>query len=112
MCCFKPDAGEPDRSGAAGAEEDRLRGLTCAAKRAGENAFNTGDGVVNWFPGHMADSSRAIQNRLELADFVNEVRDADVSSPLTLSFDLLCRRHIVVIARGPKGVLWVLLLAL
>lgn len=57
----------------------RMRGLTRAAKRAGEMAFNAGGGAVNWFPGHMAAASRAIRDRLKLADLVIEVRDARVS---------------------------------
>jgi hypothetical protein len=56
-----------------------MRGLTRAAKRAGEMAFNAGGGAVNWFPGHMAAASRAIRDRLKLADLVIEVRDARVS---------------------------------
>nr|CAB3465814.1 unnamed protein product [Digitaria exilis] len=58
-----------------------MRGLTRAAKRAGEMAFNAGGGAVNWFPGHMAAASRAIRDRLKLADLVIEVRDARVSFP-------------------------------
>jgi hypothetical protein len=81
-----------------------MRGLTRAAKRAGEMAFNAGGGVVNWFPGHMAAASRAIRDRLKLADLVIEVRDARVSSPPTLSF--------ILIARGPNRMFWVLFLAL
>ncbi|CAO1947013.1 unnamed protein product [Urochloa humidicola] len=55
-----------------------MRGLTRSAKRAGEMAFNAGGGVVNWFPGHMAAASRAIRDRLKLADLVIEVRDARI----------------------------------
>ncbi|RLM75027.1 hypothetical protein C2845_PM15G10630 [Panicum miliaceum] len=55
-----------------------MRGLTRAAKRAGEMAFNAGGGAVNWFPGHMAAASRAIRDRLKLADLVIEVRDARI----------------------------------
>nr|TKW00565.1 hypothetical protein SEVIR_8G118600v2 [Setaria viridis] len=55
-----------------------MRGLTRAAKRAGEMAFNAGGGTVNWFPGHMAAASRAIRDRLKLADLVIEVRDARI----------------------------------
>ncbi|CAN6381202.1 unnamed protein product [Urochloa humidicola] len=55
-----------------------MRGLTRAAKRAGEMAFNAGGGVINWFPGHMAAASRAIRDRLKLADLVIEVRDARI----------------------------------
>ncbi|CAL4945953.1 unnamed protein product [Urochloa decumbens] len=55
-----------------------MRGLTRSAKRAGEMAFNAGGGVINWFPGHMAAASRAIRDRLKLADLVIEVRDARI----------------------------------
>ncbi|NP_001151234.1 GTPase family protein [Zea mays] len=55
-----------------------MRGLTRAAKRAGEMAFNAGGGAVNWFPGHMAAASRAIRDRLKLADLIIEVRDARI----------------------------------
>ncbi|KAG2561834.1 hypothetical protein PVAP13_8KG232800 [Panicum virgatum] len=61
-----------------GAGGSRMRGLTRAAKRAGEMAFNAGGGAVNWFPGHMAAASRAIRDRLKLADLVIEVRDARI----------------------------------
>ncbi|GJN40164.1 hypothetical protein PR202_gb29342 [Eleusine coracana subsp. coracana] len=73
-----------------------MRGITRAAKRAGEMTFNAGGGVVNWFPGHMAAASRAIRDRLKLADLVIEVRDSRVSSPPTLSFALLLLCHSVV----------------
>uniref|UniRef100_A0A0E0MF68 CP-type G domain-containing protein n=1 Tax=Oryza punctata TaxID=4537 RepID=A0A0E0MF68_ORYPU len=55
-----------------------MRGLARAGKRASEMAFNAGGGVVNWFPGHMAAASRAIRDRLKLADLVLEVRDARI----------------------------------
>ncbi|XP_066374802.1 short integuments 2, mitochondrial isoform X3 [Miscanthus floridulus] len=55
-----------------------MRGLRRAAKRAGEMAFNAAGGAVNWFPGHMAAASRAIRDRLKLADLVIEVRDARI----------------------------------
>ncbi|KAK3118755.1 hypothetical protein QOZ80_9BG0706490 [Eleusine coracana subsp. coracana] len=55
-----------------------MRGITRAAKRAGEMTFNAGGGVVNWFPGHMAAASRAIRDRLKLADLVIEVRDSRI----------------------------------
>ncbi|KAM0928077.1 hypothetical protein ACQ4PT_002258 [Festuca glaucescens] len=55
-----------------------MRGLTRAGKRAGEMALNAGGGVINWFPGHMAAASRAIRDRLKLADLVIEVRDARI----------------------------------
>lgn len=48
-------------------------------KRIAEMGFNAGGGVINWFPGHMAAATRAIRERLRLADLVIEVRDARVS---------------------------------
>uniref|UniRef100_A0A803MAE0 CP-type G domain-containing protein n=1 Tax=Chenopodium quinoa TaxID=63459 RepID=A0A803MAE0_CHEQI len=47
-------------------------------KGLGEMGFNKGGGPVNWFPGHMAAASRAIRDRLKLADFVIEVRDSRI----------------------------------
>ncbi|KAF7819042.1 Short integuments 2, mitochondrial [Senna tora] len=44
----------------------------------GEMGFNAGGGVINWFPGHMAAATRAIRQRLKVADFVIEVRDARI----------------------------------
>lgn len=49
-------------------------------KRVAEMGFNASGGIVNWFPGHMAAATRAIRDRLKLADLVIEVRDARVSS--------------------------------
>jgi hypothetical protein len=67
-----------------------MRGLTRAGKRASEMALNAGGGAINWFPGHMAAASRAIRDRLKLADLVIEVRDSRVSParsrPLPPSF--------------------------
>ncbi|KAI3990086.1 hypothetical protein MKX01_013572 [Papaver californicum] len=47
-------------------------------KILGEMGFNMGGGPVNWFPGHMASATRAIRDRLKLADLVIEVRDARI----------------------------------
>ncbi|KAI4319611.1 hypothetical protein MLD38_033191 [Melastoma candidum] len=44
-------------------------------KALGDMEFNTGGGAINWFPGHMAAATRAIRQRLKLADLVIEVRD-------------------------------------
>ena len=63
-----------------------MRGLTRAGKRASEMALNAGGGTINWFPGHMAAASRAIRDRLKVADLVIEVRDARVSPPLARYF--------------------------
>ncbi|KAK8938176.1 hypothetical protein KSP40_PGU015854 [Platanthera guangdongensis] len=54
--------------------------LSAFGKRVGEMGFAAGGGVINWFPGHMAAATRAIRDRLKLADLVIEVRDARVSS--------------------------------
>ncbi|EXB94898.1 Mitochondrial GTPase 1 [Morus notabilis] len=55
------------------------RGLKQLVKKGlGEMAFNTGGGAINWFPGHMAAATRAIRDRLKLADLVVEVRDARI----------------------------------
>ncbi|KAI3990085.1 hypothetical protein MKX01_013571 [Papaver californicum] len=45
-------------------------------KNLGEMGFNMGGGPVNWFPGHTASATRAIRDRLKLADHLIEVRDA------------------------------------
>ncbi|KAI3869695.1 hypothetical protein MKX03_011892 [Papaver bracteatum] len=47
-------------------------------KNLGEMGFNVSGGPVNWFPGHMASATRAIRDRLKLADLVIEVRDARI----------------------------------
>lgn len=44
----------------------------------GEMGFNIGGGAINWFPGHMAAATRAIRERLKVADMVIEVRDARI----------------------------------
>lgn len=53
-------------------------------KGLGEMGFTKGGGNINWFPGHMAAATRAIRDRLKLADLVIEVRDSRVR-PLPLS---------------------------
>lgn len=47
-------------------------------KGLGEMGFNAGGGAINWFPGHMAAATRAIRERLKVADLVVEVRDARI----------------------------------
>ncbi|KAJ7972205.1 mitochondrial GTPase 1-like [Quillaja saponaria] len=47
-------------------------------KGLGEMGFNAEGGVINWFPGHMAAATRAIRDRLKLADLVIEVRDSRI----------------------------------
>ncbi|KAL6659780.1 hypothetical protein ACP70R_002609 [Stipagrostis hirtigluma subsp. patula] len=77
-----------------------MRGLARAAKRAGEMAFNAGGGTINWFPGHMAAASRAIRDRLKLADLVIEVRDARIplsSANEDLQTVLSAKRRIIAL---------------
>ncbi|CAM8952116.1 hypothetical protein QQ045_016291 [Rhodiola kirilowii] len=52
-------------------EKAKIKGL-------GEMGFTIGGGVINWFPGHMAAATRAIRDRLKLADLVIEVRDSRI----------------------------------
>jgi len=52
-------------------------------KGLGEMGFNAGGGAINWFPGHMAAATRAIRERLKVADLVVEVRDARIPLPST-----------------------------
>nr|GEU94654.1 short integuments 2, mitochondrial isoform X1 [Tanacetum cinerariifolium] len=47
-------------------------------KQLGDMSFATGGGTINWFPGHMAAATRAINSRLKLADLVIEVRDSRI----------------------------------
>ncbi|XP_071716980.1 short integuments 2, mitochondrial [Rutidosis leptorrhynchoides] len=47
-------------------------------KGLGDMSFNAGGGNINWFPGHMAAATRAINSRLKLADLVIEVRDSRI----------------------------------
>ncbi|KAJ6700018.1 SHORT INTEGUMENTS 2 MITOCHONDRIAL-LIKE [Salix purpurea] len=53
-----------------------LKGIV--KKGLGEMGFNAGGGAINWFPGHMASATRAIRDRLKLADLVIEVRDSRI----------------------------------
>ncbi|KAH7670581.1 P-loop containing nucleoside triphosphate hydrolase protein [Dioscorea alata] len=55
-----------------------MSGWAKLGKRVSEMGFNSGGGIVNWFPGHMAAATRAIRDRLKLADLVIEVRDARI----------------------------------
>ncbi|XP_010941515.1 short integuments 2, mitochondrial [Elaeis guineensis] len=47
-------------------------------KRIADMGFNASGGVINWFPGHMAAATRAIRDRLKIADLVIEVRDSRI----------------------------------
>lgn len=58
-------------------------------KALGDMGFNSGGGVINWFPGHMAAATRAIRDRLKLADLVIEVRDSRVRTSISQLVPLL-----------------------
>ncbi|KAJ0613011.1 hypothetical protein HanHA300_Chr01g0033591 [Helianthus annuus] len=58
-------------------------------KCLGDMSFNTGGGTINWYPGHMAAATRAINARLKLADLVIEVRDSRVSTSVVYRFTVL-----------------------
>ncbi|KAM3739017.1 hypothetical protein ACB098_09G174500 [Castanea mollissima] len=63
-------------------------------------AFAVGGGPVNWFPGHMAAATRAIRDRLKLADLVVEVRDARIpfsSASHHLQPQLSSKRRVVAL---------------
>lgn len=64
--------------------------MSRAGKGLAEMGFNSGGGVINWFPGHMAAATRAIRQRLKLADLVIEVRDARVSFFNSVSYVCFC----------------------
>lgn len=68
-------------------------------KLLGKMAFNSSGGAINWFPGHMAAATRAIRERLKLADLVVEVRDARI--PLSSANgdfqDILSRKKRIII---------------
>nr|POE73553.1 short integuments 2, mitochondrial [Quercus suber] len=69
-------------------------------KGLGEMAFAVGGGPVNWFPGHMAAATRAIRDRLKLADLVVEVRDARIpfsSASHHLQPQLSSKRRVVAL---------------
>ncbi|KAL5059306.1 hypothetical protein RYX36_030910 [Vicia faba] len=75
-----------------------LKGLL--KKGLGEMDFNTGGGLINWFPGHMAAATRAIRNRLKLADLVIEVRDARIplsSINVNLQPHLSAKRRVIAL---------------
>ncbi|KAG9446691.1 hypothetical protein H6P81_012819 [Aristolochia fimbriata] len=72
-CCHKLQQQETQT----GAMVNRTR----IAKKVGEMSSQLGGGAINWFPGHMAAATRAIRDRLKVADLVIEVRDARI--PLT-----------------------------
>lgn len=66
----------------------------------GEMGFNAGGGAINWFPGHMAAATRAIRDRLKLADFVIEVRDARIplsSANQDLQLQLRSKRSLIAL---------------
>ncbi|KAL5981842.1 Short integuments 2, mitochondrial [Asimina triloba] len=69
-------------------------------KKLGEMALNAGGGPINWFPGHMAAATRAIRQRLKLADLVIEVRDARIplsSANEDLQQVISCKRRVIAL---------------
>ncbi|WOL11339.1 short integuments 2, mitochondrial [Canna indica] len=77
-----------------------MAGWAQMGKRIAEMGFNASGGVVNWFPGHMAAATRAIRDRLKLADLVIEVRDARIplsSANEDLQGMLSCKRRIIAL---------------
>lgn len=69
-------------------------------KLLGKMAFNSSGGAINWFPGHMATATRAIRERLKLADLVVEVRDSRI--PLSSANEdfqdvLSCKKRIIIL---------------
>uniref|UniRef100_A0A2P2JDD3 Uncharacterized protein n=1 Tax=Rhizophora mucronata TaxID=61149 RepID=A0A2P2JDD3_RHIMU len=78
-----------------------MRGLKRLAKKGlGEMAFNAEGGAINWFPGHMAVATRAIRQRLKLADLVVEVRDSRIplsSANEDLQPQLSAKRRVIAL---------------
>nr|XP_048322093.1 short integuments 2, mitochondrial isoform X1 [Ziziphus jujuba var. spinosa] len=75
-----------------------IRGLV--KKGLGDMGFNAGGGAINWFPGHMAAATRAIRDRLKLADLVIEVRDARIplsSANQDLQSHLSSKRRLIAL---------------
>lgn len=69
-------------------------------KGLGEMGFNAGGGAINWFPGHMAAATRAIRERLKVADLVVEVRDSRIplsSANQDLQQHLSCKRRLIAL---------------
>ncbi|KAL5546329.1 hypothetical protein UlMin_006016 [Ulmus minor] len=69
-------------------------------KGLGEMGFNAGGGAINWFPGHMAAATRAIRDRLKVADLVIEVRDSRIplsSANLDLQSQLKSKRRLIAL---------------
>ncbi|KAG0485826.1 hypothetical protein HPP92_009905 [Vanilla planifolia] len=74
--------------------------LSTLGKRVGDLGFLASGGIINWFPGHMAAATRAIFDRLKVADLIIEVRDARI--PLSsANEDLQCmlsgRRRVIAL---------------
>lgn len=78
-----------------------MRGISGVVKKAlGEMEFTAGGGAINWFPGHMAAATRAIRDRLKLADMVIEVRDSRIplsSANQDLQPHLSSKRRIIAL---------------
>lgn len=75
-----------------------LKGIV--KKGIGEMGFNAGGGAINWFPGHMAAATRAIRDRLKLADLVIEVRDSRIPLSSTnedLQPQLAAKRRVIAL---------------
>lgn len=72
-----------------------LKGIV--KKGIGEMGFNAGGGAINWFPGHMAAATRAIRDRLKLADLVIEVRDSRVSIRFHLFYFFLGKEQLFLL---------------
>ncbi|KAK4281901.1 hypothetical protein QN277_013345 [Acacia crassicarpa] len=75
-----------------------LKGLV--KKGLGEMGFMADGGVINWFPGHMAAATHAIRQRLKVADFVIEVRDARIplsSAHADLQSQLSGKRRVIAL---------------
>ncbi|KAG6595673.1 Short integuments 2, mitochondrial, partial [Cucurbita argyrosperma subsp. sororia] len=78
-----------------------MKGITGVVKKAlGEMEFTAAGGAINWFPGHMAAATRAIRDRVKLADMVIEVRDSRIplsSANQDLQSHLSSKRRIIAL---------------
>ncbi|XP_042438188.1 short integuments 2, mitochondrial-like isoform X2 [Zingiber officinale] len=75
-----------------------MGGWSQMTKRIAEMGFNAGGGVINWFPGHMAAATRAIRERLRLADLVIEVRDARLLTLVELKLkEVICKEPTLLV---------------
>lgn len=78
-----------------------MGGLKAVVKKGlGDMSFMADGGVINWFPGHMAAATHAIRQRLKVADFVIEVRDARIplsSAHADLQSQLSGKRRLIAL---------------